>query len=188
FDLDGAFNDLVLRLTPGANEQMVARDIDRLLERHGGRGAYGRDRMLSARFMSDELASLKTMAGILPPFFLVVAAFLLNVSLSRLVATERSNIGLLKSFGYANGSIALHYARFALVFGVLGGIFGAIGGWRVARYVGGVYANVYQIPGLGFDAGPAVYVNAIAITLVAALAGSVQAVRRAVKLPPAAAL
>ena len=90
--------------------------IDRLLERHGGRGAYGRDRMLSAQFMADELTSLRTMATILPPFFLLVAAFLLNVSLSRLVATERSNIGLLKSFGYGNASIALHYAKFALVF------------------------------------------------------------------------
>src|SRR5690606_19649699 len=141
FDLDGAFNDLVVRLTPGASEQLVARDIDRLLERHGGRGAYGQDRMLSARFMADELASLKTMAGILPPVFLLVAAFLLNVSLSRLVATERSNIGLLKSFGYGNGSIALHYAKFALVFGVIGGLLGAIGGRWVGEFVGNVYAS-----------------------------------------------
>lgn len=188
FDLDGAFNDLVLRLEPGANERLVARDIDRVLERHGGRGAYGRDRMLSARFMADELTSLKTMAGIMPPFFLVVAAFLLNVSLSRLVATERSNIGLLKSFGYGNAAIALHYAKFALVFGVLGGIIGAIGGRLVGEYVGSVYANVYQIPELGFRAGPRVYLNAILITLLAALAGAVQAVRQAVRLPPAAAL
>lgn len=188
FDLDGAFNDLVLRLTPGASQPLVARNIDRLLERHGGRGAYGQDRMLSARFMADELTSLKTMAGILPPFFLLVAAFLLNVSLSRLVATERSNIGLLKSFGYDNTSIALHYAKFALVFGVLGGLIGAIGGRLVGGYMGEVYASVYQIPGLRFDAGPGVYLSAIAITLLAALAGSVQAVRNAVKLPPAAAL
>ncbi|HUG72432.1 MAG TPA: FtsX-like permease family protein [Steroidobacteraceae bacterium] len=188
FDMDGAFNDLVLRLEPGASQPVVARDIDRLLERHGGRGAYGRDRMMSARFMADELSSLKTMAGVLPPFFLLVAAFLLNVSLSRLVATERSNIGLLKSFGYGNGSIALHYAKFALVFGVLGGIIGAIGGRAVGEFVAGVYANVYQIPDLGFNAGAGVYFNAILITLVAALAGSVQAVRSAVNLPPAAAL
>lgn len=188
FDLDGAFNDLVLRLTPGANERLVVREIDRLLERHGGRGAYGRDRMLSARYMSDELESLSTMAGILPPVFLLVAAFLLNVSLSRLVATERSNIGLLKSFGYGNVTIALHYAKFALVFGILGGVIGAIGGRWVGEYVGSVYAGVYQIPGLRFDAGPGVYINAILITLLAALAGSVQAVRKAVALPPAAAL
>jgi putative ABC transport system permease protein len=188
FDLDGAFNDLVLRLDPGASEPVVVRGIDRVLERHGGRGAYGRDRMLSARFMADELSSLKTMAGILPPVFLLVAAFLLNVSLSRLVSTERSNIGLLKSFGYGNRSIAFHYAKFALVFGVLGGLVGAIGGRLVGEFVAGVYANVYRIPDLGFTAGPGVYFNAILITLLAALAGSVQAVRKAVALPPAAAL
>jgi putative ABC transport system permease protein len=188
FDLDGAFNDLVLTLDPGANARLVTTDIDRLLERHGGRGAYGRDRMLSAQFMADELTSLKTMANILPPFFLLVAAFLLNVSLSRLVATERSNIGLLKSFGYGNTSIALHYTKFALVFGVAGGLIGIIGGRWVGGYVAGIYANVYRIPGLGFDAGPGVYLNAVLITLLAALAGAVQAVLKAVRLPPAAAL
>jgi putative ABC transport system permease protein len=188
FDLDGAFNDLVYRLELGANSTLVARDVDRLLERYGGRGAYGRDRMISAQFMADELESLKTMASILPPCFLLVAAFLLNVSLSRLVATERPNIGLLKSFGYTNTSIALHYVKFALVFGVLGALLGALGGRWVGGIVGAIYAKVYRIPGLGFDAGFSVYANAIVITLLAALAGAVQAVRTAVQLPPAAAL
>ncbi len=36
------------------------------------------------------------------------------------------NIGLLKSFGYSNTTIALHYAKFALVFGVLGALLGAL--------------------------------------------------------------
>lgn len=188
FDLDGAFNDVVLRLEPGANAELVARDIDRLLERHGGRGAYGRDRMLSAQFMADELTSLRTMASILPPCFLLVAAFLLNVSLSRLVTTERPNIGLLKAFGYGNASIALHYAKFALVFGVLGGLLGALGGRWVGGVVADIYAGVYRIPDLGFTAGTGIYLQAIAVTLLAALAGAVQAVRQAIRLPPAAAL
>jgi putative ABC transport system permease protein len=162
--------------------------VDRQLARYGGRGAYGRDRMISAQFMADELTSLKTMASILPPFFLVVAAFLLNVSLSRLVTTERSNIGLLKSFGYSNRSIALHYAKFALVFGFVGAVVGMLGGRLVGTYVGSVYATVYQIPNLHFDAGPSVYLSALAIALMAALAGAAQAVLRATKLAPAAAL
>jgi putative ABC transport system permease protein len=188
FDRDGAFNEVVMRLDPGAGFQAVAARVDRLLGRHGGRGAYGRDRMLSAQFMADELTSLKTMASILPPFFLVVAAFLLNVSLSRLVSTERSNIGLLKSFGYGNGAIALHYAKFALVFGFIGAGVGMVGGWLVGGYVGGIYATVYQIPGLHFDAGPGVYLSALVIALLAALAGAAQAVWRATRLAPAAAL
>lgn len=188
FDLDGAFNDLVLKLEPGASERAVGEQLDRLLERHGGRGAYGRGRMLSDRFMADELTQLRTMARILPPFFLVVAAFLLHVSLSRLVTTERSNIGLLKSFGYGNGAIALHYAKFALVFGLAGGALGAAGGRWVGGVVGDIYAGVYHIPGLAFAAGPGVYLEAIGVTVLAALLGAVQAVRKAVGLPPAAAL
>lgn len=188
FDRDGAFNEVVLRLEPGASEQAVAAGIDRILARHGGRGAYGRDRMISAQFMADELTSLRTMASVLPPFFLLVAAFLLNVSLSRLVATERSNIGLLKSFGYGNAAIGFHYAKFALVFGMLGGGLGMIGGRWVGEFVGGIYATVYRIPGLHFDAGTGVYASALMIALLAALAGAAQAVWRATRLPPAAAL
>jgi putative ABC transport system permease protein len=110
------------------------------------------------------------------------------VSLSRLVATERSNIGLMKSFGYGNGAIAMHYAKFALAFGLLGALLGMIGGRLVGLYIGGIYATVYHIPGLHFDAGPGVYLSSLVIALLAALAGAAQAVWRATRLAPAAAL
>ncbi|MEZ5501078.1 MAG: FtsX-like permease family protein [Steroidobacteraceae bacterium] len=188
FDLDGAFNDLVLRTDPGANLRAVAANVDRVLARDGGRGAYGRDRMLSAQFLADELSSLRTMASVLPPFFLAVAAFLLNVSLSRLVATERANIGLMKSFGYRNAVIAGHYAKFGLGFALIGYVLGIIGGYWVGGVVADIYAKVYRIPGLAFDAGPGVYLAAMLVALLAALIGSAQAVWRSTRLPPAAAL
>lgn len=188
FDRDGAFNDVQMRLEPDANERAVIDAVDRLLARHGGRGAYGRDRMLSAQFLADELNSLKTMASILPPFFLAVAVFLLNVSLSRLVATERANIGLLKSFGYGNFSIGLHYAKFALVFSLLGAALGMLIGRWVGHQIAGIYANVYRIPDLHFDAGAGVYLGALAVAVLAGLAGAARAMGQAIRLPPAAAL
>ena len=127
FDVDGAFNDVVFRLSrrcERARHDQFA--VDAILARHGGRGAYARDRMISAQFLADELTSLRTMASILPPIFMLVAVFLLNVSLSRLVATERANIGLLKSFGYGNAAIAVHYAKFAIAFALLGAALGLI--------------------------------------------------------------
>lgn len=188
FDVDGAFNDVVLRLAPNADERNVIFAIDELLERHGGRGAYGRDRMLSAQFLADELTSLRTMAAILPPIFLLVAVFLLNVSLSRLVATERSNIGLLKSFGYGDLAIAVHYARFAIAFALLGAAIGLVLGRWLGGVMADIYKTVYRIPDLGFNAGIDVYLWAIVVALIAALFGAAQAVYRATRLPPAAAL
>ncbi|MFO1425442.1 MAG: FtsX-like permease family protein [Steroidobacteraceae bacterium] len=188
FDLDGAFNDAVLRMTRGADERGVIASIDAVLERHGGRGAYGRDRMLSARFLQDELSQLRTMATILPPIFLLVAVFLVNVSLSRLVDTERSNIGLLKAFGYGHLTVAAHYLKFALVFSLIGVLLGtALGHW-VGDYSAGVYRSVYRLPELEFVAGPGAYVGAIALALGAALLGASRAVLRATRLPPATAL
>lgn len=188
FDVDGAFNDVVLRLAPGADERDVIFAIDELLERHGGRGAYGRDRMLSAQFLADELTSLRTMASILPPIFMLVAVFLLNVSLSRLVATERSNIGLFKSFGYGNFAIAFHYAKFAIAFALFGAAIGLVLGRWLGGVMAAIYRSVYRIPDLGFNAELDVYLWAIVVALIAALFGAAQAVHRATRLPPAAAL
>lgn len=188
FDLDGAFNDVAVRLAPGASPSAVSAALDRLLAPHGGRGAYGRDRMLSARYLADELVQLRTMSSILPPVFLLVAVFLLNVALSRLVATERANIGLLKAFGYGNSAVALHYAKFALAFCAVGVVAGALLGRQVGSYMAAVYRSVYHIPELAFTAGPAVYLGAAGVGLAAALLGASQAVIRCIRLPPAVAL
>ena len=188
FDVDGAFNDVVFRLAPDADVRDTMFAIDARLARHGGRGAYGRDRMLSAQFLADELSSLQTMAAILPPIFMLVAVFLLNVSLSRLVETERSNIGLLKSFGYGNGVIAFHYAKFAIAFALLGAALGVGAGRWIGGYMADLFAQVYRIPDFTFDAKLHVYVWAVVVALLAALLGAAQAVRRATALPPAAAL
>jgi putative ABC transport system permease protein len=188
YDLDGAFNDVALRLAPGADQREVIAALDALLARHGGRGAYGRERMISAQFLADELTSLRTMAAILPPIFMLVAVFLLNVSLSRLVATERSNIGLLKSFGYGDLAIAFHYSKFAIAFALLGAGIGMLVGYWIGVYMASIYAKVYRIPALAFDAGAGVYLGALAVALFAAALGAIQAVRHATRLPPAAAL
>ncbi len=187
-DLDGAFNDVVLRLGPGAVTRDVLLAMDRLLAPYGGRGAYGRDRMLSARYLDDELQQLGTLARVLPPVFLLVAVFLLNIALSRLVATERANIGLLKAFGYSDWAVAGHYLRFALVFCALGAVAGIAGGHAVGRYMASVYRSVYHMPGLEFAGGAGVHLGAVAVAMLAAMLGSVLAVRRSARLPPATAL
>ncbi len=187
-DLDGAFNDVVLRLQVDADREAVIASLDAQLARYGGRGLYGRDRMLSARYLSDELSQLRTLASILPPIFLLVAVFLINVMLSRLVATERANIGLLKAFGYPNTIIGAHYAKFALAFCLAAAVLGIVLGTYVGGYMASVYQAVYHLPELDFEAGPLVYLGAFVVALIAAVLGALAAVRRAIRLAPAVAL
>ena len=74
---------------------MSPRRIDWLTEPYGGVGAFGRENQLSNRFLTDEIRSLRGMGLIVPMIFLSVAAFLLNVVMTRLISTQREQIAAL---------------------------------------------------------------------------------------------
>jgi putative ABC transport system permease protein len=186
--LDGAFNDLVLRTGPGTDAAQLTRTIEALTDRYGGQRAQTRERIPSARFLDQELDQLATMSTILPPAFLAVAAFLLNVSLTRLVEAERSNIGLMKAFGFHAREVATGYLAMALVLTVAGVLAGyALGLW-LGNAMAGIYLSVYRLPSLPFTPGADALALGAGTALLAGLAGSLVAVRRVLALAPAVAL
>ena len=184
----GAFNEAVVRLARGAREAAVIEALDRLLEPYGAPGAYGREDQVSDAFLTGELDQLRTMGNLMPPIFLVVAAFLVNVVISRLIATERSEIGLMKAFGYSDAAVVLHYMKLVGVIGVLGLALGAGLGTWMGRQTAGVYTDYYRFPLFVFQSDPRVYVVAAAITAAAVGGGAALAVRRAARLEPATAM
>ena len=187
-DMHGAFNDVVLTLSDPALDAPVRQALQDRLAAYGGMEPFGRDRMVSARFLTEELAQLGNMAATLPPIFLAVAAFLLNVTLSRLVATERANIGLLKAFGHSNGAVARHYAGMALLLGGMGLVLGMALGHVFGEWMSSIYRAVYRLPALPFQTDAHTWLLAFGVGLAAALAGAMSAVAQAVRLTPAAAL
>jgi putative ABC transport system permease protein len=188
YDLDGAFSNLVVKLVPGASATAVSDKIDRLLRRYGGQGVYGRKDQQSHAFLDAELQALKTMSRILPPIFLVVAAFLVNMTLARLIALEREQIGLLKALGYSSFAIARHYVSFAVLVGFGGIIIGWTAGWWLGHGLTIVYMRFFNFPYLVFSRDPTVYAAAAAVTMLAAILGATQAVSRAAWLAPAVAM
>jgi ABC-type transport system, involved in lipoprotein release, permease component len=101
----GAFNDVAIGLRSDAREAEVIVAVDSLLARYGGRGAIGRKDQLSNRVVNNELQQLGVMGMAFPMFFVAVAAFLAGTVLTRLIATEREQIAVLKAFGYTNGAV-----------------------------------------------------------------------------------
>jgi putative ABC transport system permease protein len=185
---DGAFNEAVVRLSYGANEADVIATLDSLLEPYGAPGAYSREDQLSHAFVQGELDQLRTMGNVLPPIFLLVAAFLVNVVISRLIATERSEIGLMKAFGYSGTAVVLHYMKLVGVVGLLGLVMGgALGTW-MGRALAALYTQYFNFPLLVFEADPRVYAIVTGVTSLAVGGGAAFAVRRAARLEPATAM
>jgi putative ABC transport system permease protein len=188
FDMEGAFNSVTLTLMHGASEPDVIKRLDDLLQPYGGLGAYGRRDHVSHQYISDEIRQLRGMGLIAPTIFLAVAAFLLNIVLSRVISLQREQIAALKAFGYQRWEVGWHYVKLILAitaFGMaLGTVVGVLLGWNMTE----MYATFYRFPQFSFHLAPSVMVLAVLVSGGAALAGTLDAVRRAVRLPPAEAM
>ena len=188
FDLDGAFNYVALSLAPGASEQPVIAELDRLLRPYGGRGAYGRADHPSHIRVSDEIRVLHTVSIGFPLVFLSVAAFMVNAVLSRLLTLQREQIAILKAFGFTNRQVVFHYLGFALVIVTLGSVLGGLGGIALGHRLVLMYHRFFRFPVLEFRADRSAFPLAFLVSAGAAILGVFSAVRRAARLPPAEAM
>jgi len=188
FEMDGAFNDVSLRLAPAAVEDGVIARVDRLLERYGGLGAYGRIDHVSHRFISDEIKQNQVFGTVMPAIYLSVAAFLLNIVLSRLVATQRDQIAVVKAFGYRDLDVGLHYLGFALAAVAGGALTGTLLGLWLGSELNQLYMKIYRFPVFRYEPGVAVVAIAVGVAALAAFFGALGAVRRVLALAPAEAM
>lgn len=188
YDLQGTFNEALLSLNRGTRLQTVLDDIDRILSPYGGPGAYGRADQLSNRFVSEEISGLEVSATGVPPIFLAVAAFLLYIVISRLVQSEREEIGLLKAFGYTNGEVGWHYMQLVLVIAIGGALLGCLMGIAGGRAIIPVYTTYFKFPFLLFRLEPASFVSGVLTSIAVASIGGVFVLRRVFTLAPAEAM
>ena len=188
YDMEGAFNDVAFSLTPGASLDDVLERVDLILDPYGGVGAYGRDVQPSHWAISEEFRGLRTSSTTLPIVFLAVAAFLLNIVVSRLITLQREQVGVLKAFGYSSGAVGLHYVKMVLVMALAGAAAGIVVGLWLGALMGDLYLEYYRFPALEYQASVPVIVTAVGLTTGAAVLGVLGAVRRAVRLSPAIAM
>ena len=186
--LQGQWNSVAVRLAPGASEAAVIAGIDSLLAPWGGTGATGRGRQVSHAFLDNELTQLGVLARWLPPVFLAVAAFLVNMVLDRLIRLERAQIGLLRAAGYGAGRILRHYLALALAIAIPGLALGLGAGWLAGQAMTALYAGYFRLPDLGFALDAAGLVLAGGAAAASVLLGAARAVRRAARLAPAEAM
>ena len=188
YDMDGAFNEALLGLTRGASEASVLEAVDRLLESYGGFGAYGLADQFSNRFVSQEISGLEAAAVGVPPIFLAVAAFLLYIVVSRMVQSEREEIGLMKAFGYTNAEVGMHYFKLILAIAAGGALAGCLSGIAAGRVLIGFYAAYFKFPFLVFQLDPASFAIGVTVSILSASMGGLFVLRHVFALTPALAM
>ncbi|MEE2527372.1 FtsX-like permease family protein [Hyphobacterium sp. HN65] len=188
YDLDGAFNEALLSVAHPHDLPGVLAAADRLLDEYGALGAYALEDQFSNRFIMEEISGLRASAAAVPPIFLAVAAFLLNIVFSRLLQAERQQIGLIKAFGYTDAEVTWHYFKLILIITASGAALGCLSGLAAGASMVGLYIQYYKFPFLVFEIAPSSFVIAMVASISAAALGGLFALRRIFALSPAVAM
>lgn len=188
FRMEGAFNDVVLTLDEHASAASVVSALDRVLKPYGGIGAYLRTRQPSNYALTGELEQLRGMSTVLPVIFVLVAALLVNVVMSRLVHLQRPEIATLKALGYSDVAVGSHYLELVLAVIALGTLLGIGMGAVLGAKLLTIYARFFKFPALPLWFDLRSILMTVAFCFVCALAGALSAVRAATSMPPAEAM
>jgi putative ABC transport system permease protein len=187
-NMKGAFNDIAIKVQRNANIEDIKEQLDNILKPYGGLIAYARDEQISNFFLENELKQLSGMGSLAPVIFLSVAAFLINVVMSRQIATQREQIGMLKAVGYSNWEVSLLYIKMVLVVTFVGSTLGlSLGAWMGSGMTS-MYTEFFHFPILKYHFSVEVMIFAVLSCVVAALLGTLVSIRAAVNLPPADAM
>jgi len=187
-NMKGAFNDLLIKIEREANVENIKQSIDRILKPYGGLISYSREDQLSNFFVENEIKELESFGWMAPVIFLSVAAFLINVVMSRQVATQREQIGMLKAVGYSNREILFHYLKMVLFITSLGALVGLFFGAWMGTGMIQIYGNFFRFPILKYSFSVEIMIFAVMFCVIAAVLGTLFAIRSAAKLPPAEAM
>ncbi len=188
YDMKEAFNNVSVTLLRGARQAEVIKRMDEILESYGSFGAYGRESHVSHQFISDEIRQLRSMALVAPVLFLLVASFLLNIVIARIIGLQREQIAALKAFGYTNWQVGVHYLKMVFAITLIGVVLGTAFGWWLGKSLTELYARFYKFPVFFFEFDLSTLSIATALSCGAALLGTLASLRKAARLPPAQAM
>ncbi|PQO32995.1 ABC transporter permease [Blastopirellula marina] len=190
FDFEGAANQVVGHFTPGiGSDRQAALDLaERRLESSGFISATLLKDFTSNYFVSNEIDQLSNMATVLPAMFLVVAALILNVLMTRLARQQRTTVGTLKAIGYGDATIFWHFLKFGAVVGLVAGLLASGLGTLLTLGMLAQYQQFFQFPDLRNDLFLQTHLVGWSVSIVCAMLGSVYGARQMLLLQPAEAM
>lgn len=185
FGFKGSYNELLITVKDPDKTETIAESLEKKLDEYGVKKIVQRKDQLSNNILTQKMDALGKMSTTLPVMFLMVAAIIISIMLSRVVHNDRIAIGVLKAMGYSSFEVLLHYLKYALAIGLAGSVFGiAIGLW-LQTLLTKLYAIYFKIPLLKSDIYYIYFVYAIILTAVFCTASGFMGARPVLGIMPA---
>jgi len=179
-----SYNDISVLLTEGADRKEVIKKVEEILDPYQVIETVKKEDFPSNFQLNEEVKQNEEFGNMIALLILFISSVALYIALSRLVQSQRGEIGLSKALGYRDWQILLHYLIFSLFIVFVGSIIGSVLGQYLGGLINVMYVKMLNIPILKHQIYPEVIVGAVLMSgFFCILAGFIPAFGSARMLP-----
>lgn len=111
-----------------------------------------KERTFSYSQLQQTVHNNKLMSKVIPLVLFMIEAIILFLTMSRIIDSQRNQVGIMKALGVKNSSIMLHYMGFPVLVGIIGSILGcAVSAILFVPMIEASNARSYSLPGITFS-------------------------------------
>ncbi|AMK16179.1 ABC transporter permease [Methanobrevibacter olleyae] len=149
-NFDVEYNTITLDSYEELEEKDFKSDLYELMPRSKFVQFLHRDNNIGVKTLNEEINQHQMFSGVFPIIFVLVALLTLLTTMSRLISSQRTQIGALKAMGYSNKSIIYHYLLYGFFLSLTGSILGLIiGPMTIPRLFYPSMSLMYSLPHWG---------------------------------------
>lgn len=188
FDFTGSINSISVILDNGIDIEDAKEDIKKELKNYGVINIIKKTDQISHSMLDQEMKGLKATGGSFPVIFFIVAAVIIYIMMGRMVENQRTQIGVLKAFGFSNFQVLLHYLSYSAFIAVTGSALGSIAG----LYLGISFTNLenmyFHLPPADMKIYPDLVIPASMLTLFFCLLAGYNSCKSVFRITPSEAM
>lgn len=181
----GSYNQVIITVNEQADIDDIVDSIEKRLDKYGVKKITKLEDQLSNNILSQKIEGMEMMSAMLPVMFLLVAAIIISIMLSRIVNNDRMAIGVLKALGYGNLKVLSHYTKYALAIGLVGSVTGIAAGMYLANPMSQLYVFYFHIPLSGLKIQYDYIINGILLTCLFCICAGLIGARGVIRIMPA---
>ncbi|MFF0829421.1 ABC transporter permease [Brevibacillus sp. NPDC003359] len=147
-----SYNEIMIDATEGYDIDKLGTSIEVQSKNLPYVNQIRKERTFSYSKINETIHNNKLMSMVIPFVLFLIVAIILFLTMSRMIDSQRNQIGIMKALGVKNRNIMLHYMGYPVLAGIIGSIIGCVIAAVVfVPFVTASSARAYSLPGITYS-------------------------------------
>ncbi|OAB38210.1 ABC transporter permease [Paenibacillus macquariensis subsp. defensor] len=120
------YNEVLIDAEEGYDIDRLGQNVEVQSQKLSYVSQISKERTFSYSQLQQTVYNNKLMSKVIPLVLFIIEAIILFLTMSRIIDSQRNQVGIMKALGVKNSSIMLHYMGFPVLVGIIGSILGCV--------------------------------------------------------------